>query len=286
MDEGYRLRWQHVILADAIAIAVCLILIWQYVGFGGTGIMAAIVSPVMAVICSVGVLMWANGIGSNFTNGPKWDTMNEEQKGYASSAMGFHLALGMTVVACGVPMIMISFPLGLIAFMLMMFCGVGIVMWGVFRVFNGTRVAGRKFVPKSATTVWGFYILLLFAIVSVPILVSEASPGAGGITVELTEDSVSVDAPMADFSIDYSDIDTVELVDDFERGSRKSGYSDTRISSGTYNNQSLGTYKLAAYDACGSCIVIRTVSGSAFAFNQSDVSDTEKLYGDILSRIS
>ena len=75
MDEGYRLRWQLVVLADAIAIAICLLLIYEYVGFEGAGILPTVVCPIMSVIASIGVVMWANGSGAKFTNGPKWETM-------------------------------------------------------------------------------------------------------------------------------------------------------------------------------------------------------------------
>ena len=284
MDEGYRLRWQHVVLADAVAIAICMILIYQYIGFGGTGIMPTIVCPLMCVISSVGVVMWANGTGSSYTNGPRWDTMNEDQKTYASSILGLHLAIGMAMVACAVPLIMAG-VWGIVGFILLLFAGIACVIVGVVRVISGSRIGDRKLVPKSPTLVWGVFIMLLFAIVAVPILITESASGTTDIDVTVGENSVSVDAPMAKFSIKYSDIQDISVDDDFSRGSRTSGYHDTRVSCGTYRN-SLGMYKLASYDACTPCIVIKTASGYYYAFNQPTETETYALYESIKAKIS
>ena len=284
MDEGYRLRWQHVILADVVAIAICMALIYEYIGFGGTGIMPTIVCPLMCVISSIGVVMWANGSGSSYTNGPKWDTMNEEQKTYASSILGLHLAIGMAIIACAVPLIMAG-VWGIVGFILLQLAGFACVFVGVFRVISGSRIGDRKLVPKGPTLVWGVFIMLLFTIVAVPILITESASGTTDINVTVGENAVSVDAPMAKFSIKYSDIGDIYVDDDFSRGSRTSGYHDTRVSCGTYRN-SLGTYKLASYDACAPCIVIKTVSGYYYAFNQPTGSETQALYESIQAKIS
>ena len=286
MDEGYRLRWQLVVLADAIAIAICLLLIYEYVGFEGAGILPTVVCPIMSVIASIGVVMWANGSGAKFTNGPKWETMNEGQTAYAGSVMGLHLAIGITLMACGVPLIMAG-TLGIVFFIILLLSGIGVLFWGMFRVFTGPRIGNKRFVAKNPTVVWGFFILLLFAIVAVPVLVAESS-GSNGADVNLYDDRFTVDAPMAHFSIDYDDVtpENVNIDYHFDRGTRTSGFSDLMISSGTYKNDALGTYKLASYDSCGACIVIKTDSGNYYAFNQQTESETESLYNELCLRIS
>lgn len=285
MNDGYRIRWPHVVVFDVLAIALCLIMIWQFESFSGTGIMVAIVSPVMIVISSIGIVMWCSGTGSKFTNGPRWDTMNEDQTRFAASTVGIHLAVSMALMACAMPMITYE-NMGIMWFILLLMAGIFVLVAGIVRVADGNHVGNKKLLPKSVTTVWGTYLMLTFAIIAVPILIIDASSGTDGITVELDDEGISVDAPMTDFSIKYADISSVTLDDDFERGTRTSGYHDLKISSGNYKNTSLGSYRLAAYDGCDSCIIVTTSGGKAYAFNASTESSTQELYTDILSRLS
>ena len=284
MDEGYRFTWQHVVIADAVAVTTCLILVYYFVGFEGTGILPAIISPVLSVVMSIGIVMWANGAGSNHISGLNWESMNDDQKSYACSVMGLCMAIGVTLIGCAVPMVMME-PMGVMWFALLISSGVIVMFAGMIWVLNGTRIGDRKYRPKSATAVWGLFIMLLFAIISVPIMITEAE-GASNVTVDLGDDKIAVRAPLTEFSIAYSDISSVELDDDFDIGTKTSGFSDMRISAGTYRNSTLGTYRLAAYDACAYMIVIHTNGGSHYAFNQSSAYDTMSLYDDIMAKLS
>ena len=282
--ETYRLNWKHVVIADAAAIATCLILVHQFIGLESIGILPAIVSPVLSVIASAGIVMWANSTGWKYTNGPKWDTMNDEQKAYACSVMGLYMTISVAVIGCAVPMVMLR-PMGILWFILLLVSGIAILLIGVIKVYTGQRIGNRTVKPKSATAVWGLFILLLLTIVSVPVLITEAA-GVSSIDVDVGEEHVSVSGPMIDFSIKYSDMSSIELVEDFSRGSRTSGFSDMRISTGTFHNSSLGTYRLASYDACDSMIVVKTNGGSYYAFNQSTAAETQALFDTLNGRIS
>ncbi len=284
MNEGYRLRWYQLILADAVAIAVFFVLMWQYYGFGGRYLIITISAPVMAVVTSVGVAMWADGRSYRYINGPRWDTMDEGQRMYAASSMGIAVALSMLLVDFAIAAFLISY--GVIWFLLLLFTGMGVLFIGLFRVYDGRKVGDRTFRPKTASAVWGTLMMVLFASVAVPVLMAEVYQGTDYVEVSLGEESLKVTAPLTDFTIDYSEISSVELVDDFDRGSRTSGYHDMTVSSGNYRNGSLGSYRLAAFDACDSCIVVKTVSDKYYAFNRATESETAELMAEILSRIS
>ncbi len=285
MYDGYRLRWQHAAIFDVLAIALCLVLLWQFESFSGTGIMVAIVSPVMTVLCSVGILMWSGGSGSKYVNGPKWNTMDGDQKRFAASTVGIHLAVSVALWACAMPMVMFE-NMGIVWFSLLLVAGIILLIAGVVRVIDGERVGMRRMVPKSATAVWGTLLMLTFAIIAVPLLIVDTSSGTDGVVVEIGDEEISVNAPLTEFSVKYADISTVSLDDDFDRGTRTSGYHDLRISCGTYKNPALGTYRLAAYDGCDSCIIVKTDGGSAYAFNASTETSTQEMYNEILSRLS
>ena len=88
----------YLLLADAVAIALGLSLIYETVGLSGFGMMGYITIPIFTLICSLGLWMWANGAGANLVSSPGWNNLDEQQKVRAVSTMGLHLAIGMAVV--------------------------------------------------------------------------------------------------------------------------------------------------------------------------------------------
>ena len=284
MNEGYKLKPLHVVIADAVAIALGLFLLYELYGFVGEAIISFIVCPIMTIVASVGIYFWANGVGSNGINGPRWSTMNEDQTLYAASVVGIHLAIGMTIISCAIPLVLMG-SYGIAAFIVMIILGMGVVMAGVIRVFTGSKVGDRRFVGKSPAMVWGTFLIMLFAIFAVPLLVYDSGFIAHGIEVDVKDNSVEVKAPMVDFDIRYTDISEIKIVDDFDRGSRISGLGGIGMDCGTYKNSSLGKYKLASYTSCDSCIVIETNGGDYYAFNQKSTEDTKAIYDKILAKL-
>ena len=283
MNDGAVLPARYLLLADAVAIAIAVLLIHEAVGFAGVGILPLITVPTFILISSFGLWMWANGMGANLISSPGWNSLDDGLKTRGVSIMGMHIALGMAFVSSAIPFVVIP-VWGIAAFLVLLFTGMGITFAGVIRILSLSRNSARTSVPKSPMTVWITVFLVLFGIVAVPVLALDTF-GTAGVEVGLGETSMSIKAPLVDRTIDYADIDKVELDDAFSIGGRISGYGGLSMNTGTFKNSEYGQYTLASYTTCDTFIKITMKSGSHIVINQKDAESTLTLYNDISGRV-
>ena len=283
MGSSAALPAKYLLVADAVAIVLGLVLLYEYVGFGGTSIIGYICIPIFTLLVSLGLWMWANGAGANLVSAPGWEKLDDDEKERAVSIMGFHIAAGMTIVCCAMPCIFIP-RWGIAAFIILLLAGMAFTFLGIVRICmkRGHLASGPSHRPPL--TVWTTVLIMLFAIVAVPVTVLTES-GPDGVIVDLGDSELSIRAPMVDRTVAYSDISSLELDSDLDIGSRISGMEDLKLACGKYRNSEFGTYTLASYKSCDTYIVLRTNDGSVLVFNQSDNDDTSALYNDIKGRM-
>lgn len=110
---------------------------------------------------------------------------------------------------------------------------------------------------------------------------------AGDVNVSVDKNAVEINAFMAlGSSVDYTDIKEVYLSDDVHHGSRVGGFGGLKISSGNFENDKYGRYKLYAYNDNDTFIVVKTNEDKYIVFNQSSQKDTEKVYESILEKVN
>lgn len=283
MEDGPILPARLLLLADAFAIALGLFLVYDSVGVSGFGIMGFIVIPIFALLCSLGLWMWANGAGANLVSSPGWNRLDDQQKVRAVSVMGLHIAIGMAMVGCAMPFIMVP-QWGLFMFLTLLLGGMAVTFSGLIRMFSWNRNSEWTFTRKAPLTVWMTVFLVLFAVVAVPVVVLD-SYAVSGVDVEIGDSDMTIKAPMVDRTIAYTDISSVYLDDSFSIGHRVSGYGGLNMECGKYRNSEFGTYTLASYSSCDLFVVIKLKSGSPVVFNQENADDTTAVYNDLVSKL-
>ncbi|MDO5861896.1 MAG: PH domain-containing protein [Thermoplasmata archaeon] len=99
-----------------------------------------------------------------------------------------------------------------------------------------------------------------------------------GDWVVLTDEGVRIEAPLAKLFIPYESIESIQMVQDFEPGTRVFGYGGIHRGSGEFSNKELGSYTLAGTTAINRMIVVRyTVGGRERVAAFNDFSETETL---------
>lgn len=110
---------------------------------------------------------------------------------------------------------------------------------------------------------------------------------AGDVNLSVGKNAVEINAFMASgSSVDYTDIKEVYLSDDVHHGSRVGGFGGLKISSGNFENDKYGRYKLYAYNDNDTFIVVKTNEDKYIVFNQSSQKNTEKVYESILEKVN
>lgn len=108
--------------------------------------------------------------------------------------------------------------------------------------------------------------------------------GSGSVSASLDDKGLEVSAAFVDEKISYQDIDSVELRNDVDYGSRRAGLADKNLLSGNFRNEEFGNYKLAVHRSTDECIVVHHSDG-ILVFNLDSSDDTERFYDDLSSRL-
>ncbi len=106
--------------------------------------------------------------------------------------------------------------------------------------------------------------------------------GSGSVSANLDDKGLGVSAPFVDEEISYQDIDSVELRNDVDYGSRRAGYAGKNLLSGNFRNDEFGNYKLAVHRSTDECIVVHH-DGGILVFNLESSDDTKRFYDDLSS---
>lgn len=106
----------------------------------------------------------------------------------------------------------------------------------------------------------------------------------GDIETDFSQDSFTVDSPFYnELSVKYSDIDSIELRDEFDPGVRVMGFGSARLLMGNFKNDEFGNYTLYAYTGADSCIVIRS-GDETLVIAGGDTGETEKIYKELSAK--
>lgn len=126
----------------------------------------------------------------------------------------------------------------------------------------------------------GSFILTIFIFVGIGILLY-----SGDVSVELNKDAMQVHGFFASSTnINYEEIKSIKLEDDVQLGSRIGGFGGLKLSTGNFENDEFGKYKLYSYNGCDLHIVVET-ENRYVVFNKADEKTTQELYHDIMRRI-
>ena len=108
----------------------------------------------------------------------------------------------------------------------------------------------------------------------------------GSVNVVLTDSDVDVEASfMSDFSIEYTDITYIELRNDLDYGKRVIGAANSKVLTGTFNNNEFGKYRLAVNKSVSECVVIHTTD-EVYVVNCDNSESTVRMYNELLTKIT
>ncbi|MBO7245548.1 MAG: SdpI family protein, partial [Clostridia bacterium] len=100
----------------------------------------------------------------------------------------------------------------------------------------------------------------------------------GNITVEYGDGGFKIEADyFEDLTVGYNEVDSVELVEDFDRGTRVYGFGGARLLMGTFESDTYGKYTLYAYTKCDYGVVVRS-GEKTLILTGKDKTETEEIY--------
>ena len=100
----------------------------------------------------------------------------------------------------------------------------------------------------------------------------------GNITVEYGNAGFKIEADyFEDLTVGYNEVDSVELVEDFDRGTRVYGFGGSKLLMGTFESHTYGKYTLYAYTKCDYGVVVRSGEKTLIITGKDKV-ETEKIY--------
>ena len=128
---------------------------------------------------------------------------------------------------------------------------------------------------KKKYKVIGIIVTLVLAIlfaVLIPLMFT------GNITVEYGNAGFKIEADyFEDLTVGYNEVDSVELVEDFDRGTRVYGFGGSKLLMGTFESDTYGKYTLYAYTKCDYGVVVRSGEKTLIITGKDKV-ETEKIY--------
>jgi len=107
----------------------------------------------------------------------------------------------------------------------------------------------------------------------------------GDVSAEISSDEerLMVSAPMVDVTIEIDNITSVEYRTEFRAGSRTSGFGTPVVNSGSFRNDELGDYTLAALANVNAFILVKHTSGKDLVFNVGSVDETHAFYDRLVA---
>lgn len=103
--------------------------------------------------------------------------------------------------------------------------------------------------------------------------------GSGFVTNDCGDTAVTVSVPNGySYTVNYEDIQSIELIDMPELGECIDGGSEKKISYGVWKNELWGNYTACVSERFASCILITCKDGSHYIFTSEIESSTEPFY--------
>ena len=107
----------------------------------------------------------------------------------------------------------------------------------------------------------------------------------GSVHIDYYDTSFKVGATMTkSIEVQYSDITSIEYVDQLYTGSRKFGIGNAVIGAGKFKNTEFGTYQLYAYNQCDAHVIIH-IDDQIIVINDKTAKKTKNIYNKIQSYI-
>ena len=246
----------------------------------------------MAIVCILlGILFIAIGnympkITQNHTYGIKikWTLANEENWNATHRFSGkVYFAAGILILLCA--FLPESFFVAVVI-ATMLFATLLPIIYS-YNFYKKQLCDGRatKEDYKLITTAKSKIAIIVTVILVVAILVFVGIlMFTGNIKVHYDDKSFTVEATYYDdLTINYADIESVELDEDYNVGIRKYGFASARLNLGNYKNPEYGSYTCYTYTQCNTCVVIKA-NGKTLALSRPDAEQTRDLYNEIYAR--
>jgi len=252
-------------------------------GVGGSSLMFnAIMLFCMIPIIAFGMYMWATGRGQMWINGVNWKALDDDQANRTVRLLGLIIALLCVALYASMVLIFYDLTIALVS----MVVAIAAFMYPIYYVNSKKYRAKPAKEPRfSANAMIAISVAVIIASAAPALLMSEFV-GDGTIKANVTDDFVSIEGPMFPLKeFDYDKIDDIILDSNFDKGRRTNGFGTSTIQSGHFSNGTLGDYMLASYAQVKPCIVIE-YEGEHYAFNQSTVELTQKLFDDIKDKMT
>lgn len=146
------------------------------------------------------------------------------------------------------------------------------------KVSHGTDEAAYSKFKRNLAIGVGIVVVLLVAMVAVLL-------NTGHVDAHLEDDALVIDATMMHKTIVYTDIESVELRDEFDAGTRVGGFGGLKVATGNFRNDEFGTYKLAMHSGMRPVIVVHCTDSSVVVFDAGSPDGTRAMFEDLQSRI-
>ena len=149
-----------------------------------------------------------------------------------------------------------------------------------WQFYKKQQTAGKEVKTCSSTMskwVWLFPAILIPALVIILF--------TGSITFEFGPDALTVDSTFWNpITVEYEDIDSIELREGSAPGSRDWGYGSARLLLGGFSNEEFGGYTRYTYTSSDSHIVI-TAGKNILVIADKDPAATQVLYENLCKKI-
>lgn len=105
----------------------------------------------------------------------------------------------------------------------------------------------------------------------------------GNVSAVAEENGIRINSTYySEHFIEYKDVEKIELVEDFDFGSRQMGFGSPVMLLGSFRNDELGSYTLYAYARQNTCAVITLSSGGHVVVSLESAEATEAFYNSVI----
>ena len=217
----------------------------------------------------------------------KWTLANDDN--WAAT----HRFSGKLWVVCGIlTMLLCFFPFDISMFLIIAILLLAVIPPAVYSyLFYKRQIAEGKATKddydnyprsesdKKATVATLISLGVILVLVAVLMFV-------GSISFELGDESMKIGTTFGGgVTLDYSDIESVELREDGVDGMRVSGFASSKLLFGIFTNDELGSYTRYTYTGKGPAIIIKTADGILVIADETPEL-TESLYDSLSERIN
>lgn len=131
------------------------------------------------------------------------------------------------------------------------------------------------------------YIICICLFVGVIVYTFVRTKDTDMIYFKASADSIVVEGP-EDYKINipYVDIDDIELLKAFERGTSAGGAEGKDLWYGTFENSRYGRYELFAVPDVKTYIAITCNDGKVYVLNRDNAGDTENYYSALIEKLN